>query len=118
MTALHSQSRSHAGNPGSTYADQRVDVDVLYRKLTWRIIPLILLCYFFGYLDRVNVGFAKLEMVSDLGLSEAAYGVGAGLFFLGYLLLQVPAGFLVQRVGDGVALPDFHYEPQEQQKAG
>ncbi|AHB76629.1 MFS transporter [Pandoraea pnomenusa] len=99
MTALHSQSRSHAGNPGSTYADQRVDVDVLYRKLTWRIIPLILLCYFFGYLDRVNVGFAKLEMVSDLGLSEAAYGVGAGLFFLGYLLLQVPAGFLVQRVG-------------------
>lgn len=75
------------------------DVDALYRKLTWRIIPLILLCYFFGYLDRVNVGFAKLEMVSDLGLSEAAYGVGAGLFFLGYLLLQVPAGYLVQRIG-------------------
>lgn len=99
MTALHSQSRGHAGNPGGTYADQRVDVDALYRKLTWRIIPLILLCYFFGYLDRVNVGFAKLEMVSDLGLSEAAYGVGAGLFFLGYLLLQVPAGFLVQRIG-------------------
>ncbi|GAB3627670.1 Putative metabolite transport protein NicT [Pandoraea terrae] len=75
------------------------DADALYRKLSRRIIPLILLCYFFGYLDRVNVGFAKLQMVAELQLSEAAYGVGAGLFFLGYLLLQVPAGYLVQRIG-------------------
>lgn len=73
--------------------------DALYRKLARRIIPLILLCYFFGYLDRVNVGFAKLQMVTDLHLTDAAYGVGAGLFFLGYLLLQVPAGYLVQRIG-------------------
>lgn len=73
--------------------------DEVYRKITLRIIPLILVCYFFGYLDRVNVGFAKLQMVTDLGLSEAAYGVGAGLFFIGYLLLQVPAGYVVNRVG-------------------
>ncbi|MDR3098333.1 MAG: MFS transporter [Paraburkholderia sp.] len=75
------------------------DIDALYGKLTRRIIPLILVCYFFGYLDRVNVGFAKLQMVNDLQLSEAAYGVGAGLFFIGYLLLQVPAGWLVKRIG-------------------
>ncbi|WP_220005958.1 MFS transporter [Bradyrhizobium sp. BR 10261] len=64
-----------------------------------RIVPFILVCYFFGYLDRVNVGFAKLGMVHDLSLSEAAYGLGAGLFFIGYLLLQVPAGYLVQLRG-------------------
>lgn len=75
------------------------DIDTLYGKLTRRIIPLILVCYFFGYLDRVNVGFAKLQMVNDLQLSEAAYGVGAGLFFIGYLLLQIPAGWLVKRIG-------------------
>ncbi|MDN7932890.1 MFS transporter [Burkholderia metallica] len=75
------------------------DVDALYARLSRRIIPLILVCYFFGYLDRVNVGFAKLQMVNDLHLSDAAYGVGAGLFFVGYLLLQVPAGWLVRRIG-------------------
>ena len=74
-------------------------MNAAYRKITLRIVPLILICYFFGYLDRVNVGFAKLEMVNDLHLSEAAYGFGAGLFFIGYLLLQVPAGYLVQRLG-------------------
>ncbi|WP_439392453.1 MFS transporter [Bradyrhizobium sp. PMVTL-01] len=73
--------------------------DATYRKIVLHIVPFILACYFFGYLDRVNVGFAKLSMVSDLGLSEAAYGLGAGLFFIGYLLLQVPAGYLVQLYG-------------------
>ena len=76
-----------------------VVADATYRKIMLRIIPLILVCYFFGYLDRVNVGFAKLGMVNDLHLSEAAYGLGAGLFFIGYLLLQVPAGYLVQLYG-------------------
>ncbi len=99
MTALHSQSRSHAGNPGSTYADQRVDVDVLYRKLTWRIIPLILLCYFFGYLDRVNVGFAALHMNGDLGFTATVYGFGAGIFSLGYFVFEVPSNLILHRVG-------------------
>ncbi|MGY8667245.1 MFS transporter [Bradyrhizobium sp. UFLA05-109] len=75
------------------------EADATYRKIVLRIMPLILVCYFFGYLDRVNVGFAKLGMVNDLRLSEAAYGLGAGLFFIGYLLLQVPAGYLVQLYG-------------------
>jgi MFS family permease len=88
----------HSG-PDTLAETHLPDIDTLYAKLSRRIIPLILLCYFFGYLDRVNVGFAKLQMVADLHLSEAAYGVGAGLFFIGYLLLQVPAGWLVQRIG-------------------
>ncbi|MBW7966706.1 MFS transporter [Bradyrhizobium sp. BR 10261] len=75
------------------------EADATYRKIVLRIVPFILVCYFFGYLDRVNVGFAKLGMVHDLSLSEAAYGLGAGLFFIGYLLLQVPAGYLVQLRG-------------------
>ncbi|MDN7457375.1 MFS transporter [Burkholderia cenocepacia] len=89
---LHRGSRPHAesATPG---------LDALYARLSRRIIPLILVCYFFGYLDRVNVGFAKLQMVTDLHLTDAAYGVGAGLFFVGYLLLQVPAGWLVRRIG-------------------
>ncbi|WP_407655403.1 MFS transporter [Burkholderia alba] len=74
-------------------------IDALYARLSRRIVPLILVCYFFGYLDRVNVGFAKLQMMADLHLTDAAYGVGAGLFFIGYLLLQVPAGWLVRRIG-------------------
>ena len=75
------------------------EADATYRKIVLRIVPFILVCYFFGYLDRVNVGFAKLGMVHDLSRSEAAYGLGAGLFFIGYLLLQVPAGYLVQLHG-------------------
>ncbi|MDR5758941.1 MFS transporter [Caballeronia sp. LZ035] len=87
------QTSSHAAAPLALSAD------TVYRKVTLHVVPIILLCYFFGYLDRVNVGFAKLQMMTDLNLTEAAYGVGAGLFFVGYLLLQVPAGYLVKRVG-------------------
>ena len=53
-----------------------------YRKVTWRLIPLLLLCYLIAYLDRVNVGFAKLQMMGDLGMSDLVYGLGAGIFFV------------------------------------
>lgn len=70
-----------------------------YKKVFWRIIPFLMLCYLVAYLDRVNVGFAKLQMSSDLGLSEAAYGIGAGIFFIGYFLFEVPSNLLMHRVG-------------------
>ena len=54
-----------------------------YRKIAFRLMPFLMLCYFCAYLDRVNVGFAKLQMMSDLQFSEAVYGLGAGIFFLG-----------------------------------
>lgn len=70
-----------------------------YSKVTWRLIPFLLLCYTFAYLDRVNVGFAKLQMLSDLGLSETAYGLGSGIFFLGYVIFEVPSNVIMHKVG-------------------
>jgi D-galactonate transporter len=71
----------------------------LYRKLNWRLLPFLLLCYTFAYLDRVNIGFAKLQMQSDLGFSDAVYGLGAGIFFLGYVLFEVPSNLLLPKIG-------------------
>ncbi|AGP60966.1 MFS transporter [Streptomyces rapamycinicus NRRL 5491] len=73
--------------------------NTVYRKVVRRIVPFLILCYVASYLDRVNVGFAKLQMSDDLGFSEAAYGLGAGLFFIGYFLLEVPSNLMLQRVG-------------------
>ena len=70
-----------------------------YRKATIRIIPLLFICYFFAYLDRVNVGFAKLNMLSDLQFSEAVYGFGAGIFFIGYFIFELPSNLIMHRVG-------------------
>lgn len=71
----------------------------LYRKLNWRLLPLLFICYVFAYLDRINVGFAKLQMQHDLGLSDAAYGAGAGIFFLGYVLFELPSNLMLPKVG-------------------
>jgi D-galactonate transporter len=71
----------------------------VYRKVTWRLLPFLMLCYTIAYLDRVNVGFAKLQMLGDLGLSETVYGIGAGIFFLGYFLFEVPSNLMLHRVG-------------------
>src|ERR1700739_117759 len=68
-------------------------------KVMRRLIPFLILCYFVAYLDRVNVGFAKLHMNQALGLSEAAFGLGAGLFFVGYFLFEVPSNIFLERVG-------------------
>ncbi len=70
-----------------------------YRKVTWRLIPLLFICYVFAYLDRVNVGFAKLQMSADLGLSDTAYGIGAGVFFLGYFVFEIPSNLALHRFG-------------------
>jgi D-galactonate transporter len=70
-----------------------------YRKVTWRLLPFLMLCYVVAYLDRVNVGFAKLQMLSDLQFSETVYGLGAGVFFIGYFLFEVPSNIILHRVG-------------------
>ena len=75
------------------------DLDRLYRKITLRLMPLLFLCYLFAFLDRINIGYAKLEMSTDLGFSEAVYGLGAGIFFFSYLLFEVPSNMLLERVG-------------------
>ncbi|MEH7845248.1 MFS transporter [Rhizobium laguerreae] len=73
--------------------------DGAYGRVFWRIVPFLMLCYVVAYLDRVNVGFAKLQMSSELGLSEAAYGIGAGIFFIGYFLFEVPSNIIMNKVG-------------------
>ncbi len=73
--------------------------DATYRKVTWRLLPLLFLCYVLAYLDRVNVGFAKLQMQKDLGFSDTVYGIGAGVFFIGYFLFEVPSNLILERVG-------------------
>lgn len=69
------------------------------RRVTWRLIPFLFVVFIANYLDRVNVSFAALQMNQDLGLSGTAYGFGAGIFFLGYVLFQVPSSLLLERVG-------------------
>ena len=74
----------------------RVDV---YRKITWHIMPFIVVCYLCAYLDRVHVGFAKLQMLADLQFSDSIYGLGAGIFFIGYFIFEVPSNLILHRVG-------------------
>lgn len=73
--------------------------DAVYRKVTWRLVPFLFLCYVLAFLDRVNVGFAKLHMLEDLGFSDTVYGLGAGIFFLGYFLFEIPSNLLLEKVG-------------------
>ncbi|MEK6350685.1 MAG: MFS transporter [Burkholderia sp.] len=87
---------SHISDTLGVAPSARVDV---YRKITWRIMPFIVICYLCAYLDRVNVGFAKLQMLSDLGFSDAVYGLGAGIFFIGYFIFEVPSNLILHRVG-------------------
>jgi MFS family permease len=70
-----------------------------YLRVTLRLLPFLGFCYLIAYLDRVNVGFAKLTMLADLSMSEAAYGFGAGIFFIGYFLFEVPSNLVLHRVG-------------------
>ncbi|MBG0859950.1 MAG: MFS transporter, partial [Bacteroidales bacterium] len=76
---------------------------ILYSKITWRLIPLLFICYIIAYVDRINVGFAKLQLQEVLGVDESVfgsvYGLGAGLFFIGYFLFEVPSNLILQRIG-------------------
>lgn len=75
------------------------ELAAIYRKISWRVLPLMLVCYFFAYLDRINIGFAKLQMQQDIGISDAVYGLAAGIFFLGYVMFEVPSNLLLVKVG-------------------
>lgn len=69
------------------------------RKATWRLIPFLMLLYFIAFLDRINVGFAALTMNKDVGLTSQMFGLGAGIFFLGYFLFEVPSTVILHKVG-------------------
>ncbi|WP_439668926.1 Major facilitator superfamily protein [Cupriavidus necator] len=73
--------------------------DLLFRKISWRLLPVLCLCYVFNYLDRTNVGYAQLQMKEHLALSDAVFGIGASIFFVGYALFEVPSNMLLARIG-------------------
>jgi D-galactonate transporter len=75
------------------------ETEVIYDRIALRIMPFLVLLFVVAWLDRINVGFARLQMVKDLGFSDAAYGFGAGIFYLGYLLFEIPSNLLLERIG-------------------
>jgi MFS transporter, ACS family, tartrate transporter len=81
----------------ATAAPVPVDPDALRRKIAWRVLPFIFFLYIVSYLDRANAGFAKLAMADDLKFSDAVFGLGFGIFFIGYLFLEIPGALLVER---------------------
>jgi sugar phosphate permease len=83
-------------------ADQALraqEADATYRKVLWRIMPFMMLCYVVSFIDRSNVGFAKLHFIADLGFNDAIYGIGAGVFYVGYILFEVPSNMLLHKSG-------------------
>ena len=80
-------------------ADETAAQQAVYKKVALRLVPFLCICYLAAYLDRVNVGFAKLQMLSDLAFSNTVYGLGAGIFFLGYVLFEVPSNILMHKLG-------------------
>ncbi|TLK49138.1 MFS transporter [Glutamicibacter sp. V16R2B1] len=88
-------------SPRSAVASSRSSAEEsVYRKINRRLLPFLLLCYTFAYLDRVNIGFAKLHMQEDIpAITEAVFGIGAGLFFLAYAILEIPSNMVMHRIG-------------------
>jgi D-galactonate transporter len=85
--------------PGAPELHSPDEIAHVYSKVTWRLIPFLFVCYVASYLDRINVGFAQLQMKQDLGFSDAVYGLGAGIFFVGYFLFEVPSNLLLVKIG-------------------
>lgn len=75
------------------------EIDAVVRKAAWRLIPILFLAYLINFIDRVNISFAKLQMSHALGLDEVAFGIGAGMFFIGYFFFEVPSNMILERIG-------------------
>jgi len=71
----------------------------VFSKIDWRLIPLLLIAYMVAYLDRINIGYAQLQMKQTLPFDDAVYGLGAGIFFIGYFLFEVPSNLLLEKIG-------------------
>ena len=88
-----------ASAPVERIAAQPAEADALYAKVTWRLLPLLCVCYVFNYMDRTNIGFAQLQMKDQLAFSDAVFGLGAGVFFVSYALSEVPSNMLLTKWG-------------------
>src|ERR1700722_19407725 len=77
----------------------------VYRKIMLRLLPLLIVCFIVAYYDRVNIAFAKLQMQQELKFSDTVYGLGASLFFVGYILFEIPSNIILHRVGTRKWIP-------------
>jgi MFS family permease len=84
---------------GQAASDDTRDPDDIFRKIAWRIMPVLFVTFVLSYMDRVNIGYAKLQFSQKLGLTDAMYGMGAGIFFIGYFLSGVPSNLLLSKIG-------------------
>ncbi|MDV8009500.1 MFS transporter [Rhodococcus sp. IEGM 1318] len=80
-------------------SESETTLDRVYRKIAWRILPFVMFLWVLAWMDRANISFAKLEMQVDLGFSAAVYGLGAGIFYIGYLIFEVPSNLYMQKIG-------------------
>src|SRR5215210_1418891 len=96
-TSMNTRVAHVPGTQASLFKDNAVEA--LYSKVSWRLIPLLLVCYMVAYLDRINIGYAQLQMKQMLTFSDAVYGLGAGIFFIGYFLFEVPSNLLLEKIG-------------------
>ena len=87
-----------SNNEVALLAEDRLERQVISR-VTWRIVPFLALLYFVAFLDRINIGFAALTMNKDIGLTSQTFGFGAGIFFFGYFLFEVPSTIILHHVG-------------------
>jgi ACS family tartrate transporter-like MFS transporter len=94
---------SSMGGRGSAIAAEKLALshpdNIPIAKVFKQLLPMLLACYFIAFLDRVNVGFAAADMSRDLGFNATIYGVGAGIFFVGYFLFEVPSNLALHRFG-------------------
>ena len=95
MSAIPTSELAASGAPGTTAGEH----DAIIRKVAWRLMPLIMVCYLFAFFDRINISFAKFQLQGALNLSDTAYGLGASLFVIGYVIFEVPSNLLLYRVG-------------------
>ena len=96
---MHYEPSVPALSPDLAVMAKESDENSVYRKITLRIMPIIFLAYVLAFLDRINVGYTQLQMKQDLGFSDAVYGLGAGLFFITYLLFEVPSNLWLEKIG-------------------
>ncbi|MDM0117858.1 MFS transporter [Variovorax sp. J22R133] len=85
--------------PASLSASYSPQEEALFSKVSWHLLPLLIVCYIVAFLDRINIGYAQLQMKQTLPFTDAAYAFGAGIFFIGYLLFEVPSNLLLEKIG-------------------
>jgi sugar phosphate permease len=92
---MHPQAANNTSSP----APENPSFKAVFSKIDWRLLPLLLIAYMVAYLDRINIGYAQLQMKQTLPFDDAVYGLGAGMFFIGYFLFEVPSNLLLARIG-------------------